>query len=91
MINFKTNNLTFGKSNIKAIKENYIQINTNDGPFILFVPRGNDLSFRSSFIKNSNYNMYIMITKETLEDLKDLLGKGNTVDCFIPMKYPQPV
>ncbi|MBU3112976.1 Zn-dependent exopeptidase M28 [Clostridium lacusfryxellense] len=84
MINFKTNNLTFGKSNIKAITQNYIQINTNDGPFILYVPKGNDLSFRSSFIKTSKYNMYIMITKDTLEDLKYLLGKGNTVKCFMP-------
>ena len=84
MINFKTNHLTFGKKNIKVINETYLQINTSDGPFILFVPSGNDLSFRSSFIKDSKYNMYIMITKETLEALKNLLGNGNSVDCFIP-------
>ena len=33
---------------------------------------------------DSNYNMYIMITKETLSALKDLLDKDCTVDCFIP-------
>jgi len=84
MLNFKSNNLTFSKSNVKAIKENYLQINTKDGPFIFFVPPNNDLSFRSSFIYNSNYNMYIMITKETLAAIVDLLNKNCTVDCFIP-------
>jgi len=89
MVNFKTNHLTFGKSNVKLIKENYIQISTADGPFILFVPRGNDLSFRSSFIKDSNYNMYIMITKDTLKTLKNLLNSDNTVDCFIPYEVSE--
>ena len=89
MINFKSNNLTFGKSNVKVIKEDYLQINTADGPFILFVPRDNDLSFRSSFMYDSNYNMYIMITKETLAALKDLLDKDFTVDCFIPFEVSE--
>lgn len=89
MINFKTNHLTFDKNNIKVLNENYLQITTDNGPFILFVPRGNDLSFRSSFIKDSKYNMYIMITKETLEALKNLLGSDNTVDCFIPYEVSE--
>ncbi|WP_291634996.1 M28 family metallopeptidase [Clostridium sp.] len=89
MLNFKTNHLTFDKSNIKALKDNFLQINTADGPFILFVPSGNDLSFRSSFMYDSKYNMYIMVTKETLVALKDLLNKDNTVDCFIPMEVAQ--
>ncbi|MFT5873479.1 MAG: hypothetical protein ACI8WT_002424 [Clostridium sp.] len=89
MLNFKTNHLTFDKSNIKALKDNYLQINTADGPFILFVPNGNDLSFRSSFMYDSKYNMYIMVTKETLVTLKDLLNNDNTVDCFIPIEVAQ--
>ena len=84
MLNFKSNNLSFSKSNIKAMKEDYLKINTNNGPFVFFVPRDNDLSFRSSFICNSNYNMYIMITKDTLASIVDLLNKNCTVDCFIP-------
>lgn len=89
MINFKINNLTFVKTNVKVIKENYIQVNTADGPFIFFVPIGNDLSFRSSFIYNSKYNMYIMITKETLIMLKDLLDKNYTVESFIPYEVSE--
>jgi len=84
MINFKTNHLTFNKSNVKLIKTNYLQVNTADGPFIFFVPSGNDLSFRSSFIHDSKYNMYIMVTKETLATLKYSLYKNNTVNCSIP-------
>ncbi|MGV8984153.1 M28 family metallopeptidase [Clostridium sp.] len=89
MINFKSNNLTFGKSNVKTAKENYLQVNTKGGPFILFVPKDNDLSFRSSFMYDSNYNMYIMITKETLSELKDLLARNCTIDCFIPYTVTQ--
>ena len=84
MLNFKTNHLTFSKNNVKVIKTNYIEVNTADGHFIFFVPRGNDLSFRSSFIHDSKYNMYIMVTKETLATLKYSLYKDNTVNCFIP-------
>ena len=89
MINFKSNNLTFGKSNLSIIKEDYLRVNATNGTFIFFVPRANDLSFRSSFMYNSNYNMYIMITKETLESLKDLLDRDFKVDCFIPYEVSQ--
>ena len=86
MLNFKSNSLTFGKSNVKAIKDGYLGVNTTDGPFIFFVPRDNNLSFRSSFMYDSNYNMYVMITKETLASLKDLLSRDYTVDCYIPFE-----
>jgi len=86
MLNFKTNHLTFGESNVRAIKNNYLVVNTADGPFIFFVPSGNDLSFRSSFMHDSKYNMYIMVTKETLTSLKSLLDKDNTVKCYIPFE-----
>ena len=89
MVNFKTNHLSFDKSNVKSINDDYIKVTTDAGPFILFVPRNSDLSFRSSFINDSKYNMYIMITKETLTTLKTLLNKDCTVDCFIPMEISE--
>ena len=55
MVNFRTNHLTFNKSNVTAINNNYIKVSTADGPFILFVPPNNDLSFRSSFVSGSKY------------------------------------
>ncbi len=89
MLNFKVNNLTFGKSNVKNINTDYLQVNTADGPFLFFVPHENDLSFRSSFMSDSNYNMYIMITKETLIKLKGLLDNNYRVDCFIPYEVSE--
>ena len=88
MLNFKTNHLKFSKSNV-LIKETYLKVTTNDGSFILFVPSGNDLSFRSSFIKDSKFNMYIMITKETYGALKELLASDNTVDCYLPYEVSE--
>ncbi|MGH4126192.1 MAG: M28 family metallopeptidase [Clostridium sp.] len=89
MQNFKSNDLTFDKNNISVIKEDYLEVNTIDGSFIFFVPRDNDLSFRSSFVYDSNYNMYIMITKETLASLKDLLNRNCSVNCFIPFRVSE--
>ena len=89
MVNFRTNHLTFNKSNVTAINKDYIKISTTDGPFILFVPPNNNLSFRSSFINGSKYNMYIMVTKDALADLKTSVANDNTVDCFIPYEVSE--
>ena len=84
MINFNVNNLNFSRTNVTVSKDNYIQVSTSDGSFLFFVPSKNDLSFRSSFMHDSNFNMYIMVTKETLLNIKELLDKNCTFDCFIP-------
>ena len=89
MVNFKTNHLTFNKSNITATNNEYIKISTAVGPFILFVPPNNNLSFRSSFVNGSKYNMYIMVTNEALVQLKALIANNNTVDCFIPYEVSE--
>ena len=89
MINFKSNHLTFSKNNVKTVKGNYLQVDTTEGPFMLFVPPENNLSFRSSFMYNSNYNMYIMITEKTITKLKDLLDRDLTIDCFIPFEVSE--
>ena len=84
MINFNVNNLNFSRTNVTVSKDNYIQVSTSDGSFLFFVPSKNDLSFRSSFMHNANFNMYIMVTRETLLNIKELLDKNCTFDCFIP-------
>ncbi|MGH4119211.1 M28 family metallopeptidase [Clostridium sp.] len=84
MLNFKVNNLTFKQNNVTEITNDSLKVHTADGPFVFFVPPNNDLSFRSSFISTSNYNMYIMITKETLIKLKNLLESNCIVDCLLP-------
>ena len=89
MLNFKVNDLNFSKSNVTQIKDDRIQVSTSEGPFLFFVPSKDDLSFRSSFIANANCNMYIMVTKETLLVLKDLLNKNYSVDCFIPFEVAE--
>lgn len=89
MLNFKVNDLNFSKSNVTKIKEDRIEVSTAEGPFMFFIPTKNDLSFRSSFISDANCNMYIMVTKETLEELKGLLDINCTVDCFIPFEVSE--
>lgn len=89
MLNFKVNDLSFSKSNVTETKDDHIQVSTAEGPFLFYVPSKNDLSFRSSFMQDANCNMYIMVTRETLAELKDLLDRNCTVDCFIPFEVSQ--
>lgn len=89
MLNFKVNELNFSKSNITKVKSDHIDVSTAEGLFLFFVPSKNDLSFRSSFISDANYNMYIMVTNETLVKLKEFMDMNCSVDCFIPFEVSE--
>ena len=84
MLNFKTNTITFNKTDEIAIKDHNLQVGKNSKYFLFYVPHDNSLSFRSSFIKDSVHDMYIMITDKTFVDLKDYVTKGYDINCFIP-------
>jgi len=86
MLNFKKNYVAF--SNKDSIKSNdsVIQVTKGTDSFIFFTPSDNKLSFRSSFV-NSNpdtQSMYIMLSKETLQDIKKYILKDYKISCFIP-------
>jgi len=84
MLNFRTNSITFNKTNEIGLKDSDLQVKKNSKYYLFYVPKSNSLSFRSSFIKDSVHDMYIMITDKTFADLKAFITKGYNINCFIP-------
>lgn len=84
MLNFKSNHVVFyNGSNIKA-NSSYIQIRDKGNNFIIYAPKDNNISFRSSFIADSDYSLCIMVTKDCLSQIRNYLNNGCIIDCFIP-------
>lgn len=89
LLNFKKNNLTFNKSDKIGILNGHIQIKKDDNYFLFYIPENSKLNFRSSFISTSPYSMYIMITKNTFDELKAYIDKDYNINCFIPFESKQ--
>jgi hypothetical protein len=89
MLNFKNNTVSFNNKNPHYFSEDSIQVISGTDPFLFYVPENNKLDFRSSFINDSPFSMYIMLTKNTLTDIQDHIKKGNQVDCFIPYEVSE--
>lgn len=85
MLNFDINKIDFNMNNVSKINENFIEVKSNDKLVLLYVPKENDLSFRSSFFgRESKCSLWIDITKDCYNDLITNLKSGNTVTVSIP-------
>ena len=84
MINFKTSNLTFSKDDKINVFSNYIEASTNEGNCLFYLAPNNDFSFRSSFISNFPYNMMVLITTDTYNNILNSLRDGATISINIP-------
>jgi Zn-dependent M28 family amino/carboxypeptidase len=89
MLNFRTNLIRFDKSNSPKFNTDAIQVIKDSNPYIFFVPEENNLTFRSSFMNDSAYNMYIMVTKNTFNSIKEQIEKGNFVECYVPYEVKE--
>lgn len=89
MLNFRTNSLSFNKDNSPMFYTNTLQVVKDQNPYIFFVPEKDDLSFRSSFVKESSYDLYTMVTKDTLESLRNEIDKGNRIEYYIPYEVKE--
>lgn len=88
LLNFKENTFSFGekfRDSKLYIFTQSIVVQNSQGTFMLYVG-DNSSDFRSSFLYNAPYSMYISITKNVYDEILDMLGKGYTLDCFIPIK-----
>ncbi|WP_268071224.1 M28 family metallopeptidase [Clostridium sp. ZS2-4] len=85
MLNFKSNKFNFNNQNPLIVsRENSIQIKYNSDYFLLYSSSDNTLKFRSSFISTDPWSMCIMLSKNTLSELKKSLSDGYNINCFIP-------
>ena len=84
MINFRGNTFTF--SNKDKISSFYlsIEVTTSENKFLFFVPKGEDLSFRSSFMSDFPYDAVIMVTENTKNKILNSLNEGKEISVHIP-------
>jgi hypothetical protein len=86
MLNFKNNYVVFSKKDSIKEAETALKVSKAADNFLFFTPEDNNIGFRSSFMGNDGQyqSMYIMLTKETLADIKNSLSKNYKIACFIP-------
>lgn len=86
MLNFKNNTVVFTNKNELTLKDKVMKVTQGDDSFVFYVPEDDKLVFRSSFVSDSPYSMLIMLTKNTLDEIKNYLSKGYSISCFIPFE-----
>ncbi|MCY6369793.1 M28 family metallopeptidase [Clostridium ganghwense] len=85
MLNFKNNKFSFNNKNplIKS-SDKSIQVKQNSDYFLFYTPSDNALQFRSSFVCPDPLSMCIMVSQDTLSNIKKYLSEGYNINCFIP-------
>lgn len=91
LLNFRINEMEFNKSNIYSQNTNGIFITnpTNNNSILLFSSLDSSLKFRSSFFENSQADLYINVTTETLADINSYLDDGYSIYTYIPYEVQE--
>lgn len=84
LINFKTTNLTFSKSDKVEILPKSIYIQKGSKHYLFYVTYDKGFPFRSSFIYDSDVDFAIQINTNTFNDILNGLRDGNTLDVNLP-------
>jgi hypothetical protein len=84
MGNFKINKIVFSNKDKVVKSDFYIQIYKNNSSFLLLSPQDGNISFRSSFINDSPFDMVFLLKKEALSEVNKLLSNG----CSIALSTP---
>lgn len=83
-LNFKSNYIEFNNNDNVYIFEKGIRINKENKNVIIYCNSNDSLDFRSSFIEESSIDLAIVVTNSTLNDIKNYLSKGNTIQFSVP-------
>lgn len=86
MSNCRTSSAVFSKNdNVRILSSSFI-ITSNNKKYLFYIPSNNNLSFRSSFNKDSIYEFSLAITNQVYNDILDNLKNNNTVEITLPYK-----
>ncbi|HEY5562930.1 MAG TPA: M28 family metallopeptidase [Clostridiaceae bacterium] len=83
MLSFSLSGIDFNLKDVDMTKP-YLLVKNNNHNILFYNPEGDNINFRSSYDYKSAYNLCILVTKDTLNDLKDNLNKGYKVSSYIP-------
>lgn len=90
LLNFRNTEVEFSKSDIVSTNSSeMLYVKTDEGSIIFYTTKENDLAFRSSFVESSKQDLYIIVTKESLNEIYDYLNKGYSVYTYIPFKVEE--
>ena len=84
LINFKTTNLSFSKSDKIDILPKSICIQKDSKKYLFYVTFDKDFPFRSSFFYDSEVDFAIQINTNTFNNILNGLRDGNTLEVNLP-------
>ena len=84
MINFKNNTFTFSNKDKVNSYLAYMEVNCADGNFLIYAPKDNNFSFRSSFFSDFAKDAVIMVTSNTFAKISNSLKEGKQISIHIP-------
>lgn len=86
MINFKNNTFYFSASDKINSYLAYMEVSCADGNFLIYVPKDNNFSFRSSFFSDFAKDAVIMVSNSTFEKISNGLKEGKQISIHIPFE-----
>ena len=86
MINFKNNTFTFSKADKVNSYLAYMEVTCSDGQFLIYVPKDNNFSFRSSFFSDFAKDAVIMVSNSAFEKISNSLNDGKEISIHIPFE-----
>ena len=86
MINFKNNTFSFSKSDKINSYLSYLDITCDDGTFLLYVPKDNNFSFRSSFFSDFAKDAVIMVSQNAFDKITSSLNEGKQISIHVPFE-----
>ena len=86
MINFKNNTFYFSASDKINSYLAYMEVSCADGNFLIYVPKDNNFSFRSSFFSDFAKDAVIMVSNTTFEKISKGLKEGKQISIHIPFE-----
>lgn len=89
LVNFKENKVSFNKKSAYSILNSYLHVYKDNNYFLFYVPDDNKLIFRSSFINSNPISMYVMVTQNTLKEIRSYVDNNFNVNCYIPLESKQ--
>lgn len=89
LLNFKENNISFSDKDILLWRDDNVQVQKGNSYFMFYNPEGDELTFRSSFMSTSPHSMYVIVTKNTINEIKNYVKSGYEISCFIPFEVKE--
>ncbi len=88
LLNFKVNEITFTLKDIRY-SEDYILVNKDDSTVLFSITKNEDFNFRSSFIIDAPYSLYIAVSEACFRDMLLELQEGKSIYCSVPYKIAE--